>query len=118
MPVAWPEGVPYFAQRPVEVAPFRAPHRTDMEDGPPRQRRSSTRNTATLQFTVPMRNAAFEIFKAFVRDDLVDGTLAFTMNVWAGSDYEARTCTFVERYRAQSAGFEHLVGFTIDVDDY
>ena len=118
MPVAWPAGVPHYIMQGADAAPFRAPQKTDMEDGPPRQRRSSTKNVATLRFTVPMLNAEFAIFKAWVRDDLVDGTLAFTMSVWTGAGYEAKTCTFVERYGDRAYRPDHLVSFVIDVEDY
>ncbi|HEV7278389.1 MAG TPA: hypothetical protein VGN80_19080 [Devosiaceae bacterium] len=116
----WPEAVP---SEPLagtfQALPFREPDRTDMEDGSRRGRRSTTKNIATLTFTVRMSNAAFDVFKAWVRDDLVDGVLEFTMPVWTGSGFAERTCSFRERYADDAGhGLRHRVRLVLDVEDY
>lgn len=120
MTVAWPSGVPSPAlANSLSVVPFRAPLATDMDDGPKRRRRASTKNIATAPFTVRMQNSEFLTFKAWVRDTLVDGTLPFTMPVWTGSAYQTRTCSFVEPYKDNPAGgFYHDVSLNLDVEDY
>lgn len=117
MPEAWPTGVP-FEVRPNSwrlLRPFRDRHETSFEDGNQRSRRSTTKNIATIGFSiVPMTAAQFAAFKAWVRDDLVDGTLpdGFTMKVWTGDGYETRTCHMRGNppYEAQPEGFDQVSG--------
>jgi hypothetical protein len=117
----WPGSV---AERPLRgsfrvLAPFRAPDRTDMEDGPPRRLRASTKNIATIGFTLRLTSAEFATFKRWVRDTLVDGTLSFSMNVWTGAAYELRTCSFAADYQGDAGdGMNHDVALTLDVEDY
>lgn len=116
----WPEAVPYEPLAgSFQLIPFRPPHATDMDDGPRRRRRSTTKNIATASFTIRMENAAFDTFKAWVRDDLVDGDLDFTMQVWTGSAYAERNCSFREIYTSDPGhGLRHRVRVTLDVEDY
>jgi hypothetical protein len=105
------------------VAPFRAPDATDLDDGNRRYRRSTTKNIATVSFSVRMTNADFLTFKAWVRDTLVDGTLPFSMSVWTGSAYETRTCQFTQPYQDDPgqglpAGVQHTVTVSLDVESY
>lgn len=118
----WPETVPYVPLAgTMQVVPYRAPDATDMDDRNARARRSTTKNIATLSFSIRMENAAFDTFKAWVRDDLVDGTLDFTMQVWTGSAFALRTCRFRkgEPYQDDPGhGLRHRVRVVLDVEDY
>lgn len=122
MSETWPTGVPYKAliNSVQSDSPFRKPYRTTFEDGNQRARRSTTKNIATVSFTlVPFTKAQFKTFARWVRDDLVDGTLPFTMKVWTGSDYEERTCSFAEDYSWQDVAYQHVqVQLKLDVENY
>lgn len=115
--IAWPENVNY---RPLggtlQGEDFRAPLQTDMEDGPRRYRRATTKNIGTLQFTIRMTYAEFAVFKPWVRDTLVDGILPFTMPVWLGGEYENRPCQFTQppRYANMTTDFVDVV-IAVDV---
>jgi hypothetical protein len=119
---AWPASVPFAAEDDsVKGTPFRAPLATEFEGGNQRRRRSTTKNIATLEFAISMSNAQFGTFKIWVRDTLVDGTLPFTMQIWTGEAYAARTCSFAGRdpYQFGPDGFgRQLVTLTLDVEDY
>jgi hypothetical protein len=121
----WPEGVPYKVQRSTfrQSAPYRAPHRTEFEDGNRRARRSSTKNIATIQFTfVDWSKDEFEAFALWVRNTLVDGTLPFTMPVWTqtADEYAERVCSMVSgEYTTSDVPPDRTaVSWTIDVVDY
>lgn len=121
MPETWPATVPYRPNSNSQsVEPFRAPFRTEMEDGNQVSRRRSTKNIATLAFTIRMTNDEFDTFKAWVRDDLVDGVLSFTMSIFTGSAYASRTCTFREPYKYDpGSGLDAAeVSLSLDVEDY
>jgi hypothetical protein len=121
MPEIWPPTVNYIAEADsLQVVPYRRPLATDMEDGQQRRRRSTTKNIATVSFTLRMPNDQFETFKAWVRDDLVDGVLSFTMQVWTGSAYEARICNLKDGTYQDDAtkGVFHDIGLALDVEDY
>lgn len=120
MAINWPANVPHAPlANTFQGAPFRAPLATDLEDGPQRRRASTTLRIATLRFTIRMENDQFVAFKAFVDDDLVFGTLPFSMPVWTGSAFDTRTCSFREPYSDDAGhGLRHRVGIVIDVEDY
>jgi hypothetical protein len=116
----WPGSVPSLPQYgSLSGQPFRAPLRTDFEDGNRRQRRRTTKNTATYQYEVAMTNAEYAIFASWVRDDLVDGSLPFTALVWTATGQAERLCSFVEPYRDEVADFDlHRISMTLDIQDY
>jgi hypothetical protein len=121
MPELWPADVPYAprANSLRVLNPFQQPLATDMDDGQQRRRRSSTLQLAGLQFVIKMENDEFDLFKLWVRDDVVDGTLSFDVPVWTGSDYETKTCTFRQPYSDDPGrGIRHLVTVVLDVEDY
>lgn len=120
MAETWPVGVPSKPKVGSQQAmPFRKPLATDFEDGNLRQRRSTTKNVATLAFPIEMSAAQFVDFKTWVRDVLVDGTLPFTMSIWTGSAYATRTCSFVQPYsESQLGGADHTVTVNLDVEDW
>lgn len=90
-----------------------------MDDGNTRQRRSTTKNIATLAFSIPMTNAQFQTFKAWVRDTLVDGTLQFTAPIWDGSAHTTKNCTFTAPYKdSMTADSLHVVSVSLDVEDW
>lgn len=121
MPEAWPVTVRHkpLAGTP-QIAPFRAPLTTDMEDGPQRRRRSTTKNIATIAMHIPMTASEYSIFSAWVRDTLVDGVLDFTMPVWTGAGYGTRTCSLVGGvYQAIPRGSTAFdVSFSLDIENY
>ena len=118
--ISWPSDVPSPPLNDtLSITPFRAPLATDMEDGNRRRRRASTKNIATLQFRIKMPAAAFAEFKTWVRDDLVDGVLPFTVPVWVGEDLQNRVCSFTEPYSASFPDKTHAeVTVSLDVEDY
>lgn len=120
MAETWPVSVPYKpAADSMKGNGFRRPLMTDFEDGNQRRRRSSTKNIARIEMRIDMSYAQFLTFKVWVRDTLVDGTLAFTMPVFNGSAYQGRTCSFAEQYQFAPAGWDrHAVSFSLDVEDY
>lgn len=123
MAEAWPSEVPYAprANSMRVTEPFRAPLATDFENGPSRGRRASTLNVAVVQFSIKMENDEFDLFKLWVRDALIDGTLPFDMRIWTGSDYEFRTCKFkLPRPYTDDPGrgIRHVVGVTLEVENY
>ena len=124
MPETWPSGVPHYVRGGSWklVRPFRDPLRTEMEDGNQRATRSTTKNIATISFSlIPLTKAQFDTFMDWVRDDLVDGTLpdGFTMTVWTGSGYSSRTCRFPNNppYEAVTEGHYVVVTMTLDVEN-
>lgn len=121
MPELWPTDVPHAprANSFRLLNPFQPPLATDMEDGNRRSRRASTLQLAGVQFVIKMENDEFDLFKLWVRDDLVDGTLPFDVPVWTGSDCETKTCTFRQAYGDDPGrGIRHLVTVVLDVEDY
>jgi len=98
--------------------PFRPPNRTDMEGGNRRGRRMATLNVATASFALRLDNPEFATFKAFVRDELVDGTADFTMPIWTGAAYETRTCRNISYTANPGGGFFHDVAITLEVEDF
>lgn len=122
MAQSWPVTVPSAPLRgSFQIQqPWRPALVTDFDDGNSRARRSTSKNIARLAFQIVMSADEFEAFKAWARDTLVDGTLAFTMSVWTGSGYAIRTCTLVERtYQAQpTAVTAEIISLTLDVEDY
>jgi hypothetical protein len=121
----WPDGVPYQTRVGTWqlTKPFRDPYRTQFDDGAQRARRSSSRNIASISFSIiPMTIDEFELFKAWVRDDLVDGTLpdGFLMSVFTGSTYAQRVCRMTSdpAYRAEMEDMFIVVSFTdLEVED-
>ena len=67
-----------------------------------------------------MTRAEYALFKEWARDDLVDGTLPFDMNVWTGADYEERVCSLPDGlYQAEPLGADFYdLSLTLDVEDY
>lgn len=123
MTVAWPESVPYLALQDTFSVdkPWTDPDVTDMDDGTQRAAPSTTVNIATVGFSVRMSAAAYATFKAFARDDLVKGSLPFTMNVWSGSAYVSRKVQMIgATYRQQpdADGRFHNVALSLHVWDY
>lgn len=120
MAAVWPVDVPYMPDMDSDSGePFREPLSTDMEDGNRRRRRVSTKNVAELEMSIDMTEAQFATFKAWVRDELFDGTIAFTMPIYTEGSYQTRNCSFVHRYKFAGAGFgRKRVSLVLDVDDF
>lgn len=120
MTIVWPAGVPYTAlSGSLQGSGYRPPHTTDFEDGLRRQRRSTTKNIGTIQFTIRMDYTALAIFKAWVRDTLIDGTMPFTMPVWVEGTYADRQCAFVQPPRYAAMETDHAdIAFVVDVEDW
>jgi hypothetical protein len=123
----WPTGVPHQIVKGSFrlIAPSRPPKRTEFEDGPKRGRRSSTKNIATIGFDLALMPDELQTFMRFERDDLIDGTLPFTMPVRvAGGTYEDRTVNIVGQNddasytAAGGVGLLTTVSIVLDVEDY
>ncbi len=110
---AWPESLNALANRgswTVKAKPSNA--RTDMERGPARVRRRFTKSMSETTFSIAMDGLEFEVFRAFVQDDLMDGSRWFTMPVFIGSDYmpatRVRFKNSEEPYSASDTGFNSV----------
>lgn len=116
----WPESVPYVPlARTLQVDPFEEPYITEFEDGPLRSRPRGSMSIATLRFTIRMSNAEFDMFKTWVKTDLVKGTRRFSMPVWTGGAFATKACRFRERYKDDPGhGLRHRVAIVVDVEDW
>jgi hypothetical protein len=114
----WPVGVPYQVRRddwrPSES--FLAPIETQFEGGNQRARRRPGDDVGVVDQTLRMTAAEAETLFDFIRDDLSNGTQAFTMSVWTGTAYETRTVEFTgKRPVRQPAGLKTAVQMTLRV---
>lgn len=101
---------------------YAPPVMTEFEDGPMLARKRHLGRRAKLGYRLPFRTAAeFNVFRAFVENDLQNGTLRFTMPVWHPS-----TETYVDRtvqidrglYTADPWGLGFTASFTLIVYDW
>lgn len=121
MAETWPAINHYAKQGTFRVdQPFRKPHKTDMDSGPVRRRRSSSKNIATVSFSIQLTPAEYQTFQAWVRDTLVDGSLEFTMPIFDGTTYTTKTCSIPDGLYKNEAGtgFMHEISWTLDVENY
>ena len=112
---AYPTDLPYAFDQ-WSLTPFREPLRTDMDGGNQRARRRAGDNVPTASFSVQMSGAEYGTFQAFLIDDLANGTLEFTMQVWNGSAFESKTVKFKETPVPQAVAYDrYSVPFKVDV---
>ncbi|MCS0501376.1 hypothetical protein [Ancylobacter mangrovi] len=89
---AWPTGLPYECEASAwSSMPFRPPLVTEMEGGNVRLRARPGDAIEQQGWARRFTPAQFEIWTAFLRDDLAKGTRRFSMPVWLGSAYGTRT---------------------------
>ncbi len=95
---AMPADVPYRPRRAEwqMTQPYRPPLRTAMNGGNTRARARAGDNVATISQTIRMTPAQYNVFDAFVRGDLANGTGRFTWKVFLGSAYAQKTVQFAE----------------------
>jgi hypothetical protein len=116
---SWPSGVPYQVRRDEwEMADsFRPPIETEMDGGNLRACRRPGDDVAVIRQTIRMTPAQADTLFAFIRDDLVNGTGRFTMNVWLGTTYQERLVQFVgPRPSKRPAGLRIAVPMTLRVE--
>lgn len=93
---SWPPGL---NSRPVRDGYKFSPHdplaRTDMDQGPARQRLVYPNSPATLDIAWPFTADEFEVFRAWHHEDLSDGAAWFWMQVWIGGRQQLGLCQFV-----------------------
>lgn len=79
----WPAELPQIPRvSSGSTAPYQAPLETEMEDGPPRARRTATATWSALTVEYVMEAWQFATFEWFVRDHLSHGTGRFLMPMW------------------------------------
>lgn len=109
---AWPELLNELAERgswSFKTKPQAA--RTDFDRGPARVRRRFTTQVSETSFTMNLSSVEFEVFKAFVEDDLLGGTKWFTMPVFMGGGYAFGAVRFKnseEPFTASDGGFDRV----------
>jgi hypothetical protein len=72
------------------------PISTDMEGGNTRERPRPGDNVATITQTVRMSPADYDVFVAWVKTTLNNGTARFTMDVWLGAALANKVCQFIQ----------------------
>ncbi len=102
----WPATVQHRPRRDAfrMVEPHVAPHETDMEGGTPRRRPRATVTRQLFAFAWDWEDAEFGLFHTFYHVTLAQGSLRFTMPVFDGSAYAARTCQFKGMYEPHRPG--------------
>ncbi|CTQ53538.1 hypothetical protein LP7551_02062 [Roseibium album] len=120
MPIpSWPGGVPDAPQRgSYRISkPFNAPDITEFEAGNSRDRPRGTVQYRTVEQTIRMSQAEYALFDTFVQDDLVTGTLRFSMNVWNGYQLEAKTVKLLgaDKFTVTPRGRALLVSLKLEV---
>lgn len=79
----WPAGLPQVPLAGAgSQAPFQAPTETEMEDGPPRARRTATASWTAISVRYVMDAGQFAVLEAFVRDTLGHGAGRFLIPRW------------------------------------
>lgn len=112
-----PSTVPYKPRRGewTMPQPYLPPLATDMEGGNTRTRSRPGSNVALIQQTIRMTPAQFDIFDAFVRQDLSNGTSRFTWSVWLGSAYATKTVQFVDPPTSGDGGLKVAVAMKLRI---
>jgi len=70
------------------------PLATEMEGGNTRLRSRPGDNVATFSQTITMTAAEFDVFVAWVKDTLGNGTSRFSLKVRLGTRFEEKVCQF------------------------
>lgn len=99
---SWPAAVQYKPLRSAFrlVEPDIAPLETEFEGGAIRRRPRATVRRRLFGFGWEWEDAEFAAFEAFYDIALGKGSLRFTMQVFDGGAYAARTCQFKGMYEA------------------
>ncbi|MCV0426201.1 MAG: hypothetical protein K5905_12060 [Roseibium sp.] len=117
---SWPATVPNSPLRSsVRVSrPFIAPDVTEFEAGNTRDRARGTVQYRIVEQTIRMSDTEFAAFDNFVEDDLVMGTLRFTMNVWNGLQMELKTVKLsgTEKFTTAPRGRALAVSMRLEVE--
>ncbi|UFX42060.1 hypothetical protein HAP47_0022625 [Bradyrhizobium sp. 41S5] len=75
---------------------FLDPIATDMEGGNTRERPRPGDNVGTVVQTINLTLAEHDVFVAWVRDTIGNGSGRFTASIWLGSSYVSKTCKFAK----------------------
>jgi len=96
----WPAGLNF---RPMRDGYAFDPHdplsRTDMEQGPARQRLIYPNSPATPNLVWPFTADEFEVFRAWYHEDLRDGAEWFWMQVFIGGRQMLGLCQFIGAFQ-------------------
>ncbi|MCK7615176.1 hypothetical protein [Roseibium sediminicola] len=116
----WPATVPDAPQRPsYRVSqPFNQNDITDMEAGNSRDRPRGTVQYRIVEQSIRMTQTEYAAFEAYVRDDLVKGSLRFTMNVWNGYAMASHTVKLAgpDKFTVSPKGRALLVSMRLEVE--
>ena len=89
--------------------------RTDMEQGPARQRRLFANSPSVIQPVWPWSFDEFEVFRAWYHKDLHDGQDWFWAKVFIGGREQLGLCRFAEAYQPSLVKIEWHVTAKIEV---
>jgi hypothetical protein len=122
---SWPSGLPFkpAADTWKVQSRYQAPTRTEMEDGPVRQRRSNTARWTKIPYQIQMTAQEFETADNFIVNTLGDGTARFMMPIgrpYTPDPWPSKMCFIdAETWSATAFGVNDLlVSFTINVLDW
>jgi hypothetical protein len=118
---AWPNTLPTAALLDsYQIAQSgQPPLRTEMDGGNVRMRQRFTKRIGQVSFALVMTAAQVETLKAFVWDDLDQGSSKFTMSLRIGGSATTKTVALAEgTFAASQIGFDvWRVQLTLMVDD-
>jgi hypothetical protein len=116
----WPASVPHSPQRgsyKIE-RPFNKSNESEFEAGNTRSRPIGQTQYRIISQTIRMDQTEFNTFDAFVRDDLKQGTLRFTMTVWMGHEAASKTVKFSgeEKFTVATRARSKMVSMRLEVE--
>ncbi|MGY3605665.1 MULTISPECIES: hypothetical protein [unclassified Bradyrhizobium] len=90
------------------VTGFLDPVRTEMEGGNVRLRTRPGDNVGQVSYSIPMTKAQLDLFNAWVKTTLNNGTSRFSMPVWIDNAFLTKVCQFAAVPRRQRIGTSKL----------
>lgn len=92
----WPTNLPDPLTSGYSIQPQQAFIRTDMDQGPARQRRRFTTTPTVYSVKWIMSEQQFGIFESWFRDEVDDGAAWFTINLRGGTGIQAVEARFMQ----------------------
>lgn len=92
----WPTNFPDPLTSGYSIQPQQAFIRTDMDQGPARQRRRFTTTPTVYSVKWIMSEQQFGIFESWFRDEVDDGAAWFTINLRGGTGIQAVEARFMQ----------------------
>lgn len=111
----WPNTLPQPLASGYSIQPQQAFIRTDMDQGPARQRRRFTTTPSSYDVQWLMTEAEFAIFESWYRDEADDGAAWFTIGLNNGKGLQNVEARFQQPWVAASASTKYQVSATLEV---